>query len=310
MRDNAPSTIVDDKLMSPHNYARHGLLPSPKEDKFQLSMTINKATLLSRACNAFDNDVVPIAENICDYPFKKNFHQKIWNSKTWAVVNTTASTAVQESLCSNQTNGPKCRVIDIALYSKGKVGRISVEGSNRNPNICDILTEFYFSAQNNKQIGELLFTSQSTMEYMTIGEGCGSMTMPMSDGRLSIFASGMAEFLLQRIQASFIHNGMMLIGTLDEHGLGVNWFSQEVKPITSIYCTNNSLWEVRIHNDVHDKIKNEILKCPGVETGGILLGRISELRHTFNVIDIILSPTDSCKSINKFLLGMQGVDKS
>src|SRR5271165_4433168 len=53
--------------------------------------------------------------------------------------------------------------------------------------------------------------------------------------------------------------------------------------------------------------RNRQAQWPGVETGGILVGRISEAAQTVYVSDILPAPEDSSRSTSEFVLGTRGV---
>jgi len=74
-----------------------------------------------------------------------------------------------------------------------------------------------------------------------------------------------------------------------------------------VQVENNSKWSVRLSEFAHQKILNEFNTYQEVETGGILLGRISETQQAFIVTDILSAPRDSRRSRTEFELGFDGV---
>jgi integrative and conjugative element protein (TIGR02256 family) len=132
----------------------------------------------------------------------------------------------------------------------------------------------------------------------------------MSDGRLSIFAAGMSEHLLERQGKGLSTKvGEILIGTLDETKLGVAWQTFELPPVTTLTVTNGEIWNVHIHVRALTKIQAEVDRWPHDETGGVLLGRLSEATRTFNIVDIIPAPEDSIRSPEEFIIGTKGISK-
>jgi Prokaryotic homologs of the JAB domain len=73
---------------------------------------------------------------------------------------------------------------------------------------------------------------------------------------------------------------------------------------------DNSHWKVRVSERAHQKIYQEYDAYSNTETGGILVGRISEISQTFFVTDVLPSPPDSERMPNKFVLGVQDVKKT
>ena len=54
-------------------------------------------------------------------------------------------------------------------------------------------------------------------------------------------------------------------------------------------------------------IRAEIASKPGVETGGVIVGRYSQIGETFQVVDIMPAPPDSIFSAERFTLGTIGL---
>ena len=69
-------------------------------------------------------------------------------------------------------------------------------------------------------------------------------------------------------------------------------------------------WQIRISPRAHAIIEADTQHWTDVETGGIVLGRISEAARTFYVIDVIPAPADSKRSKAEFVLGTEGARKA
>jgi len=54
-------------------------------------------------------------------------------------------------------------------------------------------------------------------------------------------------------------------------------------------------------------ITDEVARWPDVETGGILMGRLSEAARSIHVVDVLPAPPDSRRSAGEFVLGTGGV---
>jgi hypothetical protein len=48
---------------------------------------------------------------------------------------------------------------------------------------------------------------------------------------------------------------------------------------------------------------------PGSETGGIIIGRYSDVTNTFHVVDLLPAPSDSRFSAEEFVLGVEGLSE-
>ena len=303
---NGPEVILDKSYMTPHNAARHALIPTA--DAMQIRWVDAKARILSDALRGLDQKTTPIVEDVVTVlRSPKAGARRIWSKRSWAVVNSTASLVVREALAS--TGLMPVRVIETSLFAGGNVGIITVEGPNRNPNTADLMTEFYAILGEDSNLARIMNDSNDTMIRQNVGQGCGSFSMVMSDGRVSLFAAGMAEFILRRQRDGLpVDSGEVFIGRLSDDGLGLVWHSALVLP-TVVIRSNlyGETWSVHIHERAVTKICEEISRYPDVETGGVLLGRLSEASQTVHIVDIMDPPEDSIRSAGEFVLGTTGL---
>ena len=58
----------------------------------------------------------------------------------------------------------------------------------------------------------------------------------------------------------------------------------------------------------HRKMSEDVLRYPTVETGGIIVGRVSTAAREILVTDILPAPDDSARSPAQFVLGINGRD--
>ena len=98
-----------------------------------------------------------------------------------------------------------------------------------------------------------------------------------------------------------------LIGLVAADGIGMSWSDHTVEPAVVVPAEPNGDWRVRISARAAAKIAQEVRQWPGVETGGIVMGRISEAARCFYVVDTLPAPSDSGRTLNEFLLGTDGV---
>lgn len=305
----APVSVVDNSTISPHNAARHALIP-PSGD-MQLRFLDAKARLLSDAVAGFSQTTVPLVHDVVKVINTRSLAKDAWPRETWAIVNTTASLRVRAALCA-AGNNLRGRVIENVLYGGGKLGLITTEGPQRNPGLGDLFSYFYTYCKSDTALLEMLFgRGDYDLERTAIGQGCGSSTMRMSDGRISLFGAASAEYLLSRQRDGLPEeSGEILIGLLDESGLGVSWRHMNVPPFTIIECGNGEKWSIHISGEVVTKIAQEVSRWPSVETGGVLIGRQDEITKTFCVVDVLFAPPDSTRSSHEFVLGQEGVRKN
>ncbi len=301
---NGPEVVIDQSSMTPHNAARHALIPTTGD--MQLLWMDAKARSLCGALHGLEQEATPILANAVRILESKCKVSRPWSKRSWAVVNITASLVVREALASN--NRLPARVIETSLFAGGAVGMVTVEGPERNPNTGDLMAECYALIREDATMASLIFGADDTASRQALGQGCGSLTMTMSDGRLSLFAAGMSEYLLGKQRDGLPgDSGEVLLGQLSEREIGLKWRAHKVPPVTEVGTINGEAWRVRIHSRALAKIQEETANRPQVETGGVLVGRLSEVSHTFHVVDVLEAPEDSTRSASEFVLGTKGL---
>ena len=294
---NGPEIVVDNDAMMPHNAARHALLPSSGA----------KARLLCESLRELDHKATPVvADAGTALPFEAE-ENGVWSRNSWLLVNATASFSVHEAV--SAAREMPTRVIEVSMFAGGRVGLITVEGPARNPGAGDLITEFYATVRQDSTLASVLFTHTDAISREAIGQGCGSLTMPMSDGRVSLFGAGMAEYLLAKQRDGLPRTGgEILIGRLSDAGLGVRWESIGVAPVKVVPARlSGERWSIHVHDRADARISAEVTRWRDVETGGVLMGRISEAARTVHVVDVVEAPEDSVRAADEFVLGVRGL---
>ena len=264
--------------MAPHNAARHALIPEFGD--LQMLWTIDKASKLTNALAGLDQTAKPIREDAARMLLSGGGSYRAWSRQTWAVVNTTASLALREAF--GVAKSMPARVVETLLFAAGRAGVITVEGPDRNPNTVDLMAEVYAELLEHPSVGSIVFDCDESVVRRHTGQGCGSMTMTLSDGRLSLFAAGAAEYLLRRQREGLPQaGGEILIGRLCDDDLGVIWQWRQIEALTEVRAVNGTRWRVRIHPRALARMNDEASRWPNDETGGVLMGRISDVsaRH-------------------------------
>ena len=299
---NGPSAVVDRAKMAPHNAARHALIPHAGD--LQVLWSYGKASLLSEALRGLNQTATAIAADVAQ--ISGEAARRVWSKKSWAVVNTTASPAVREAL--GASDAIPARVVETLLFAGGSVGAITVEGPGRNPSTTDLTAEFYAILGESPDLASVVFGPDDSVSRQSTGQGCGSLTMTMSDGQLSLFAAGMSEYLLVKQREGLPgEGGEVLIGRLSDDGLGVNWVARPVSPVLVVPTTEGEAWRVHIHARAASKMREAAARWPEVETGGVLMGRLSEASRVAHVVDVLEAPEDSRRSSAEFVLGTEGL---
>lgn len=304
----APSIVVDSGYLSPHNAARHGLTPSAGFGPALWGQS--KAQALTDAISALGQDAQGFSDSIVDVVHDSGRTAALLPEGHWAIVNSTASIPVREAFSAVRENVGVPRVIETSLYALGKIGLLTVEGPQRNPNTCDIFAEAHRSMLKNDLYRSLTIKGADTLQRHMIGEGCGSLTTPMSDAQISMLGAPMARILAD-LQRSGLPNdaGRIYLGSVAEDGYSVYWKDLDVKPWTTVAIDAEPQWKVRLSADVDSRIRSDSPSADSVETGGVLIGRFSEASQTFHVCDLLPAPADSVRTPTKFILGTKGLTR-
>jgi hypothetical protein len=300
-----PTSVIDKSFLSPHNATRHALLPGM--EAVQLSWVDAKAQALAYAIEGLGQTTKPYKQDVTLVAHDPKRLQQLFPAKTWAIVNTTASLAVREAIAAVPVDRMKSRVIETCLFGNGTVGMLNIEGFQRNPNGLDLIAETYEAIRTNKDFRAKVFEGEDPIYPHAIGQGCSSATMVIPDSRISIWAASIAQGITAlRSQGLPESTGRILLGQLTDDGMGLNWISIDVPPV-HIIPIDNTPWTIRLSERAHQKILEECAAYSEVETGGILVGRISDTMRAFLVTDVLAAPLDSKRSPNNFTLGVEGV---
>ncbi len=299
-----PEVVLDKSTMMPHNAARHALIPAPGD--MQLLWADAKARGLCESLRGLNQKATPIMKNAVKVLTSKALAKRAWSKRSWAVVNATASLAVREALAA--TRLMPTRVVETSLFAGGRVGMITTEGPGRNPNTADLIAEYYALLREDSAVAPIVFDGAETVSRQSIGQGCGSLTMVMSDGQLSLFAAAMAQYLLTRQREGLSPDGgEVLIGRLSEDGCGLTWRPHKIPPVTVVPTTNSASWRIHVHARAVAKIRKAATRWAKVETGGVLMGRVSEASQVAHIVDVLDAPEDSKRSASGFILGTKGL---
>lgn len=296
----APKIIVDKGLLTSHNAARYALIPSTD---VELTWFNYKADALALAIAGFGQSSQPFHEDVTQIVQKPSLLKQFFPDQTWGVINATASLAVRETLASIQPNILPQRIIETSLYANGLIGLVTVEGNARNPNSSDLIAQAYEAIRVEERLRKAFFEADEPMRRQSVGHGCGSMTMAISDAKLSLMAASMTMSISQIQTSGFSDEGRILLGAIADDGMGLNWTTISVSPSQIVPIQNNPTWNIRIAARAHQKILEECSNYSGVETGGLLVGRVSQIQQAFIVTDVLPASQDSQRSRSEFVLG-------
>ncbi|TPN81042.1 hypothetical protein FJ987_25845 [Mesorhizobium sp. CU2] len=289
------TALSDARLLQPHNMARHALVRDGiGQGKAQ--ELVDELKPLGLTPTIFDGDVV---DGIRDPDQLK----VIAPPDTKVLLNTTASLLVRSALSSISYDDLSVRIGEIALFGRGEGAFVLWEGPARNPSLDDLVVHLYADVTPRERT--LLFDPEFGLSNIQIGEGCGTLTMPMTDARLSAM-TGLAVEQVMRLMSSTVENGELLVFNRDAEGVSTTVRRVIVPPFVEVGVEKLG-WHLRLSPSAKAKIRADIAAYPGVETGGVLIGTCCSRTQTITVVDVIDAPEDSTRSPTLFVLGTQGL---
>jgi hypothetical protein len=296
-RGHGPTLVADHYLMSPHNYARHALLPRPAECADYLE---SKPHLLAEALAGFKQPAEIETGDIVRVSATPEGRAKIGGSDF--VLNTTGSSLIREAL-SHQSWEERPQIGEAHLLGGGAAAYSAFEGAGGNPGASDLAAESYRLIAEEPELSSKVFGAEA--EAIEIGQGCSTVSFAMPDDRLSAFTGALSETVARRLRTDPRTGGEINIGRLAADGLSQSWSRHTVPPW--IVLRGDGGHKVRISPRVDEAIRRSIAERPGVETGGVIVGRYSEIGEAFQVVDLMPAPPDSTFSAARFTLGVEGL---
>lgn len=210
--------VSDSSILLPHNMARYALARPP--------VARSKATELAEELSKIgQSPQIHEGDLVFDLPEREK--RRILLPKiAGCTVNTTASLAVRETLSSLPANEVKPRLAEVALFGRGQGGFVLIDGASHNPTLSDLTAELYATAKSTR-VRTLLLDPDHGLAEVQIGQGCSSLTMPMTDMRLSAMAAGLTEQLVQELAAP-AEDGHIIVATTAEGSSDTSWSRQLV----------------------------------------------------------------------------------
>lgn len=297
-RGQGPHLVVDKGLMAPHNYARHALLPTGVVERGHVSA---KSALLADGLEQLKQKPAIATDDIAAACASPDGRAKIAPAGCDLLLNTTASTVVRERLSFVDWED-RPPIAEAHLLGAGRVAYAAFEALGGNPSISDLAAESYRLIAANKRLRDHVFSAEA--EAIVIGQGCSAATFPMPDDRLSALTSGLSQIVGARLQEGAQREAEIHLAELGDDGLSQTWNRYAVQPWIIPFKEGV---QVRISARVDEQIRAEIASRPGSETGGVIVGRFSQIGNAFQVVDVIPAPGDSTFSRDKFVLGTEGL---
>lgn len=289
--------LCDEAVLNPHNMARHALARPP--------LSLPKASELAKEIRQLGQSPAVFEDDLAIALRSRDSRKIILPKQAGYAINSTASLAVREALSSLAANDIKPRLAETALFGRGDGGFLVVEGSAHNPTLCDLIDELNATV-GDERIRSLLFDREFGLTEVQIGQGCGALTMPMTDMRLSAMTAALTEEFVAVTQKND-DAGQIVIGIRKQDSSDTAWFRQTVAPFKAVDIEGPKGWTMRLSRRVLDKVEEEVARYPTVETGGVLIGSCSARQKTVTVVDLVGAPEDSQRTAALFVLGTKGL---
>lgn len=289
--------LSDHGILRPHNLARHALVRSPMQIS-KVKELREEISFLGFTPKIHDGDIVKDLET-------RKRRRQILPKSTACAINTTASLSVREALSNLDSGDATPRLMEAALFGRGNGAFLLTEGIDHNPTLNDLAAELYATAST-ERLRSLLFDPEFGLKEVQIGQGCGSLTMPMTDMRVSSMTAVISELIHGSLQ-KLDDVGTIDIGITDENLPNTHWHQQKVPQFQVVNIPSTHGWKLRLSQRVMDQIKDDIARYNSVETGGLLMGMCSSRLKTVTVVDLIAAPPDSERSPTGFTLGTSGL---
>lgn len=300
-----PITVVDHDVLQPHNYARHTALPI-MAGPYQF-LGGKKSTSISANIESLSQETVDTPEDIVDLLSTGNV-DNLCRSKNELLVNSTASSVVREALASIPWNNEydRPRMFEACLFGAGRFGYMSLEGQNGNPNTGDLISEYYRCLLDKPEMSSAVHGSEA--DHIHIGQGCGSHSFVMPDAQISQFVAPFSIQLSHILSRPEKHSsGAIYFLERGVDGLSMTSSNVDIDPVKVIDGEHINAPLTRLSNRVHIEIERQIKARPGVETGGVIMGRYSAIGNVFYAVDLVPAPPDSQHTPNLFVLGTEGL---
>ena len=289
------AALSDQSWLRPHNLGRHALLaghiPGYKAEaladeieKFGERPSVYKEDLTSALAGDDLARVIP--------------------KRTEAAINTTASLAVREALVAAQGR-TRARFLEAGLFGRGRGAYLLADGAGHNPSHSDLMAELY-AINDDDEMRDLMFDPNWGLTEVQVGQGCGSLTMPMTDARVSAMAARLSEEVGDVLDLQ-TKNGIALLGKTSADGRTSGWRRWEIPAFTVVPIEGTDRWELRLSQRVMARIKANIASWRRVETGGLMIGVSSARLKTVTVVDALNAPPDSQRTATLFVLGTEGL---
>jgi hypothetical protein len=289
-------TVADNAWLRPHNLARHGLASTPHG---------GKATELAKALGALGQATQAREVDILSALADPAERRRLIPRDAGLVIDTTASLQVRSRLSTLDRGNNDPRLAAIALFGEGDGAYLILEGTDGGPSLEDLSHAFFAELVTNDTLREIATANDGELRHLATGQGCGTLTMRITDTRVSAMTAIATEQLVSEY-ADADSNGILLYGVRSHGSIEAEWTRLSVEAPMQVEIDGPDGWQFRLSPRALEAIRADIDRHPTVETGGILIGRSNERLRTVSVMDVLPAPPDSRRSATGFVLGTEG----
>jgi hypothetical protein len=289
--------VSDRSVLLPHNMARHALARPPLT-------TVKSEELAQELAHLGQFPKVHKGDLVVDLASVEE-RKILLPKQAGFAVNTTASLAVREALSVLSPKEVRPRLAEAALFGRGNGGFLLIEGAAHNPTLCDLIAELYAIVRSDR-VRTLLFDPGYGLTEVQIGQGCSTLTMPMTDMRLSAMTAVLTEEFVG-VAKGGNGDGQIVVGATADQYLTTTWTHHAVNPFACVDIEGADGWTMRISQRVLNEIRTEVARYSAVETGGVLIGLCSARLRAVTVVDLVPAPPDSIRTATRFVLGTEGL---
>lgn len=284
-------TIVDMDSFMPHNVIRHTLSKGFcfSEKSVLIKEHLEGMFMLSSSVNAVTEDAV-------------NYLQREDLSQYDIIVDATASSRVMYALDETTFNGV---IIRTCLSNEGKVGMTYVK-RDANARLQEYYMQILRLAVQDEDVSKWIVSdAKTTLDRVRIGEGCHSNTMKVADDLISVHTAISSRIIKDLYPDGNRGNEFFLSfeGLEYPGSLCTDRFDL---PMFVSLPTDTLGWMVRIPTDLLNQIRIQTKVGGNNETGGYLVGLVSDKRRIVYVLAQYV-PKDSSKKPTSLRLGTFGV---
>jgi len=289
------SYVADPDLCLPHNQARHAFYWDT--EAYPRKNAVAKNSLTSQTGRPV------MSQDVLDYCSNKNQPSDDF------LIHTSASPIVLEGLIDKQPQRGTTRLIDAELHLGGQVGLVLCEGPSGNPSCLDMKMIAFAHMTKVPDVGQVMSNATEGFEHVSIGGGCGTTTMIMSDAQLKTTGGLLTQEILiwgeKFEEIKFITKGHGCLAAPISNGKGVLAKNFSSLPFTIIKCTN-SRWTIRLSPDLIHQMNTQRALAGPLETGGYLIGHVNVRRQEITCVLSLGPPPDSKLTPTEFILGTEG----